>query len=249
MTSIFYVKMASVGNKILVLPFIKNVNNSLIKILCAHLQVDQVMVLKEPMDIWNYDGSQALACGNGTRCVAAYLGRTPHVLQGPVGPLAVWKEECDSWSVEQGVVTLSAEQLDLKAYGLKEKGWKGEIGNDHLVVVTPDLFLFAKHAPILSKHPDFPNGVNVSFCHPHTHETLVWERGVGPTLGCGSAACVIGAVLAQQTENAVKKSFDSSKKGPFFLSMPGGRITVEAILNRWHHKASVDFIAQGWIKI
>lgn len=232
------IKMSSVGNTIGIIPSAyRHLTPQHIRLVGQNFDVDQMMVLGHPMTIWNRDGSQAMACGNGTRCVGAYLGHERSILPGPLGPLCVIKECHGLWAVDQGRVVVG-ETCDLTAYGLTETGVRVNVGNDHLVILTETFDSFAELAPILSRHSMVPDGVNVSFCHPQTLAVRVWERGAGETMGCGSAACAIASVLLLQ----------ESTRGCVRLTMPGGVIEVERCHGgHWVHRATVQFLAYAWM--
>ena len=54
----------------------------------------------------------------------------------------------------------------------------------------------ARAGPMLENHPLFPQRVNISFAQvvSRNHVNLkVWERGVGLTKACGTAACAVMA--------------------------------------------------------
>ncbi len=248
---ISFVKMHSVGNDIIVIPTGVSLSADDTRALCHRKKgvgCDQVMVLSDPMSIWNQDGFLAEACGNGTRCVIEYLA--PPIgkvvtLQGPVGPLKGWRNSDGTVSVCQGkahVGLIKAEKgnvsvpfLSLEEYGSHIKGIPVDVGNPHLVIVLsqiPDLWL--EWVPSLSQHALFPKGVNISFVaksRDDTYDVCVWERGAGATGGCASAACAIGAALARDHE--------------ILLKMPGGAIAVTPSPDGWIHTAPVHVICQG----
>jgi len=103
-----------------------------------------------------------------------------------------------------------------------------EIGNPHAVVLNPPRDLsFEQVAPILATHPSFPNGANISFASHLAQladpngpkielQVRVWERGVGPTLACGTAACAVAAVAVH--------SRLATPGCPIPIHLPGGTL-------------------------
>lgn len=243
-----FIKMVSLGNDIIVLPVSQEITSEQIKTL-AHrnngIGADQILMLGNPLKIWNQDSSVAEACGNGTRCVIAYL--SPAVeekisIPGPVGPLVGWYEKNHEVSVQQGNAVIGlikiknaeyhTEEISLSSYGLSS-GIPIYMGNAHLVIFAapPDDLKWQT----LVYHPSFPEGVNVSFVSRESFYVTVWERGVGPTLGCGSAACAVASVL-----------FSQGVPSPVTLQMPGGKISVAKTSLGLVHTAQVTTIAHGW---
>jgi diaminopimelate epimerase len=163
------------------------------------------------MIIFNADGSRAEMCGNGLRCVALHLARireesrAEFVVDTDTGPL-----ECDvdrDGDVAHVLIGLGAgsfvgdhtAQFDGKAVQFL----RVSMGNPHAVTFgTQYTAAEIDHfAPQLSA--TFPEGSNVEFANvidPHTIELVVWERGVGRTLACGTgaAATVVAAAVRQR---------------------------------------------------
>jgi diaminopimelate epimerase len=232
---------------------------------------DQMMVCNDPnpMTIWNGDGSRANACGNGTRCV---IGSMPGAigeiitLQGPVGPLTGWKTSENSVAVNQGPVSVGGlwhqqHWIAQQETSLALPGDKGIVvgvpvhaGNAHVVVWgEPPMDLDPQWQ---ARNPDFPDGVNVSFVwSKKTHQQDIpgqsfwvntWERGIGFSQGCGSAACAIGALLWEMASgNLLKKnlSWNIAAIPTYILTMPGGTIVVTQGVTGWVHTASYSVVA------
>ncbi|HEX3772431.1 MAG TPA: diaminopimelate epimerase, partial [Polyangiaceae bacterium] len=74
--------------------------------------------------------------------------------------------------------------------------------------------------PRLATHADFPRGTNVEFSRVAADgiELVVWERGVGITLACGTGACATAAV-------AVAKGL-APRGRPIAVRLPGGALDV-----------------------
>jgi diaminopimelate epimerase len=171
-------------------------------------------------DIYNSDGSKALQCGNGVRCVAAWLHRAgaldfgATLLQSPSGPVGVdvladgrVRADMGRPRFEPAALPFDVER-EADAYRLSVAGTRVEIGavsmgNPHAVLEVAE----AGNVPLeslgvaLSTDAHFPQGCNVGFAQviDRTHLRLrVWERGAGATLACGSGACAAVAVLRRR---------------------------------------------------
>jgi len=167
------------------------------------------------MRIFNTDGSEPEMCGNGIRCLARFLadrdgdgpGRTWQIdtLAGRIVPELLAD---GTIRVDMGAPFLQPEQvpttLAVGAAGLPQGELEvdGEVfavaaagmGNPHVVIPVDavdeiDLERFGSH---LELHPAFPARTNVHFVEvlaPDHLRMVVWERGAGPTLACGTGAC------------------------------------------------------------
>jgi diaminopimelate epimerase len=214
------------------------------------LGFDQMMVLSPPrtpgtealVRIYNCDGSEAAACGNGMRCVAALLfaqtGKSRLVFETKAGILDCWKAQHGHFTVDMGrprfawhEVPLAEAFADTRAIELQIGPIDHPIlhspsvlnmGNPHAIfwvedVTTHDL---SKIGPLVENHPLFPERTNVSLAAVPSREALVvrtWERGVGLTQACGSAACA-AAVAAARTKRTGRT---------VGVSLPGGVLNVE----------------------
>ncbi len=187
---------------------------------------DQLITIEPPRDagavagyaIFNADGSRAGQCGNGARCVAAWLLREGtargdgFALDGPAGRVLATIED-EGIGIDMGVpdfspaaVGLARPEADPCVFVIDgEPIGAGVVsmGNPHAVVDVPD----ACAAPVerigraLQRDPAFADGCNVGFAQvfdPGTIRLRVYERGAGETLACGSGACAAVAVLARR---------------------------------------------------
>ena len=184
------------------------------------------------MRIFNADGSEAMMCGNGIRCVGKYVydkgytdktRLTVDTLSG-VRTLSLHLKEgkVDRVTVDMGIAKLG-EELALMVDGAETVCLPVNVGNPHAVVFVKD----AAAAPILTlgpkleRHPAFSGGVNVEFVQRLGKDRLrmrVWERGSGVTLACGTGACA--SVTA-----AVAKGFCPAGS-PVFVELDGGILEV-----------------------
>jgi diaminopimelate epimerase len=155
------------------------------------------------MRIHNPDGSEAGACGNATRCVAALLnqqtGRTHIVVQTIAGALPALVS-ADGVSVDMGAPRLDWADVPLaKATDTLHLPLEGDpaalsMGNPHATLFVTDLATapVASLGPALEHHALFPDRANIGFAQilaPDRIRLRVWERGAGLTLACGSGAC------------------------------------------------------------
>jgi diaminopimelate epimerase len=102
--------------------------------------------------------------------------------------------------------------------------------------------LAATLGPQLEHHPLFVERTNVEFVTPLEGgglDVVVWERGVGLTLACGTGACA--ALVASAL--AGRSAFDVWTT----VKLPGGRLELKAAADRsqvWL-KGPVEFVFSG----
>ncbi|OOG57891.1 diaminopimelate epimerase [Rhodanobacter sp. C03] len=173
--------------------------------------------------IWNTDGSPSGQCGNGVRCVAAWLHRAGALalgdsvrLESPSGPVTVRLLDAHEVTVDMGEPMFEPARIPFATaqpaphYAITAGDATLEIGavsmgNPHAVVAVQDLAdpALQQLGPLLSGHEHFAQGANAGFVHrlDRTHLRLrVHERGAGWTLACGTGACAAMAVLHQRGE-------------------------------------------------
>jgi diaminopimelate epimerase len=170
--------------------------------------------------IYNTDGSTAQQCGNGVRCVAAWLRRANALgtgavrLQSPSGAVAVELLDDGHVRVDMGVPSFvpasvpfttreTADVYRLTVAGESIEFGVVSMGNPHAVIETSDV----ANAPLqtigsaLAADAHFPDGCNVGFAQIIDRSRIllrVWERGAGATLACGSGACAAVAILRRR---------------------------------------------------
>lgn len=175
---------------------------------------DQVIVIEPASDadafmrIYNPDGSSAGACGNATRCVAALLsgetgalrlavrtesGFLPAQIKGPgLVEIDMGEPQLDWQDVP---LSVPADTLSLRlAVGPVQNPAACSMGNPHATFFVEDFQGLAIDAlgPSLERHQMFPDRANIGFARidaPDRIRLVVWERGAGRTLACGSGAC------------------------------------------------------------
>jgi diaminopimelate epimerase len=184
------------------------------------------------MRVLNADGSEAEMCGNGIRCVAKQLHDRDPALRGRreirvdtgAGPLTcVITAGADGLARE---VEVSMGRPRLTRAEIPMTGPPGErfvdaplaggratavsMGNPHVVFFVDEAGAALRAAaeargPGLEHDPAFPRRTNVELAHLHADgsiELVVWERGVGITLACGTGACAtaVAAVLTGRAQ-------------------------------------------------
>lgn len=176
------------------------------------------------MRIFNADGSEAMMCGNASRCIGKYVydkgltDKTDITLETLSGikhlSLRVAEGKVEAVTVDMGTPTFrNAEQVAAPGNSLykQELTVDGQVfigtyvcmGNPHLVIFTTDAeqIPLEQVGPKLENHPFFPQRTNVEFASPLPDGSIrmrVWERGSGITRACGTGACAT-AVAAMST--------------------------------------------------
>jgi diaminopimelate epimerase len=212
---------------------------------------DQLMVLhaaRTPgtdafVRIYNNDGSEAGACGNGMRCVAELLfretGKSALTFETRAGLLNCWKGDAPNVStVDMGVprfawqeIPLAEEFRDTRAIELQigpidkpilHSPSVVNVGNPHAVFWVEDVAAYdlARIGSLLESHPIFPERANISLAAVRSRGHIVlriYERGAGITRACGSAACAaaVAAARLRRTGRAVT------------VTLPGGDLFIE----------------------
>lgn len=187
---------------------------------------DQLITIDPPRDggavagyaVFNADGSRAGQCGNGARCVAAWLLREGAAsgdgfsLDGPAGRVAA-RSEGEGIGIDMGIpdfipaaIGLARTQAD--SYGFEIGGEVIEagavsMGNPHVVIEVPDVAAarIERIGSALQRDAAFADSCNVGFAQVLDAGRIrlrVYERGVGETQACGSGACAAVAVLARR---------------------------------------------------
>ena len=251
-----FIKMNGLGNEIVVVDMRREPGSiSAVEARAAArpegAPYDQLMTLHAPrtsgtdayVRIYNSDGSEAGACGNGMRCIAELLfketGKHALTLETRAGLLVCWKGERPLVStVDMGrphfgwdEIPLAEQFHDTRAIDL-QIGPIGKpilhspsvvsMGNPHAIfwVADVDAYDLGKIGPLLENHPMFPERANISLAQVCSRDQLVvrtWERGAGLTRACGSAACAaaVAAARLHRTERKVT------------VTLPGGDLLIE----------------------
>ncbi|MEE3718216.1 diaminopimelate epimerase [Tumidithrix elongata RA019] len=167
------------------------------------------------MQIFNSDGSEPEMCGNGIRCLAKFmqdLGIEPvegkYEIQTGAGKIVPQLDADGQVTVDMGEpvllaaeipTTLGEPQSKVINYPLEVDGktWAVttvSMGNPHCITFVPDVASIPlKELGVkFEHHPAFPKRTNTEFIEvvrPDYIKMLVWERGAGATLACGTGAC------------------------------------------------------------
>jgi diaminopimelate epimerase len=178
------------------------------------------------MTVWNADGSRPEMCGNGLRCVALEVRKQRGnsdgdlVIDTDAGPLACkfvdgLVEVSMGRLVDRGAIDV---RVDDRAHRFRYM----TIGNPHAITFERYEARDVDHiGPRVATHESFPQGTNVEFALLGADggiDLVVWERGVGRTLACGTGACAtVGAACL-----AGSRHFDEWTE----VRLPGGKLSV-----------------------
>ncbi len=249
-----FVKMNGLGNEIVVVDLrgsSKVFTGPEVAAIAANRtsRFDQMMVLHAPttpdtlsyVRIYNADGSEAGACGNGMRCVgwllAQALGRGQFKVETRAGVLDTVVRDQSSITVDMGEpkfdwqdIPLAEEFRDTRAIELQigpidnpvlHSPSVVNVGNPHAIfwVDSIETYDLARLGPMLENHPIFPERANISLAHvtsPTTITVRTWERGAGLTQACGSAACA--AAVSAARKRLTGREVD--------VTLPGGTLSI-----------------------
>lgn len=196
------------------------------------------------MRIFNSDGSEPEMCGNGIRCLAAFLADLEgdakksdqyriHTLAGVITPQLMSDGQV---KVDMGIPKLLAGEIPTTIRPANEKvinqplevagkTWDVtcvSMGNPHCITFVDDVAAIPLEAigPEFEHHPAFPQRINTEFIQvvrPDYVKMRVWERGAGITLACGTGACasLVAGVLTGKCERKAT------------VELPGGPLQIE----------------------
>jgi diaminopimelate epimerase len=210
------------------------------------------------MRIFNADGSEAMMCGNASRCIGKYLyerGATDKskirllTLSG-IKTLLLHIENSivKSVTVDMGEPILEDTSQFIASRGLN-LGTFVSMGNPHYVIFTDNVDQVGETGHALEHHPAFPQRCNIEFAKiiPPSEEqeggirTRVWERGSGITQACGTGACAT-AVAAFLTDRAGRKTN---------IIMDGGTLSIEWCEedNHVYMTGPAEFVFDGEVEL
>jgi len=257
MDSLKFTKMQATGNDFVVIEAKRNRDwSALARAVCERrfgMGADGIILVMPSkkadirMRMFNPDGTEAEACGNGTRCLIRYaidrglVDSTEiaiETLSGtrkarPVGKLI---------QVDMGEPIFKAAQIPVKGTGdrvinhpLIINGRRLSLtclsmGNPHAVAFLDEPvedFPLEIIGPKVENHQFFPKRINFEIAKVISRNRIsarVWERGAGETLSCGSGACAIA--VAARLHNLCGKTVD--------IVLPGGTLTID-----WDGKGEV----------
>ena len=190
---------------------------------------DQILTIESPRSatavasyrIWNADGSNSEQCGNGARCVAAWLVRdgvaqgTHFRVDSPLATHAVERLDGGRYAIAMGVPRFDPAAIPLAGFPAFQESYTiavhGELvefgavsmGNPHVVLEVADVDAapVTTLGPALQASAVFPESANIGFAQVIARDRIRlrgFERGVGETLACGSGACAAAAVLMRR---------------------------------------------------
>lgn len=208
---------------------------------------DQVLGIEAPRSdgavaayrIWNADGSAAQQCGNGARCVAAWLLRagatsaSAFTLDSPAGLHAVEALAGQRLRIHMGVPQFAPQAIPLRGFAEARDAYALDVlgqcvafgavsmGNPHVLIEVADVAQapLATLGPALQRHAALPQSANVGFAEVVARDRVklrVFERGAGETLACGSGACAAAAVLMRR--GRVGRAIS--------VALPGGELDI-----------------------
>jgi diaminopimelate epimerase len=249
-----FVKMNGIGNEIVVVDMRARpdaITPEDARAVASGTPYDQLMALyparaagiESFVRIFNNDGSEAGACGNGMRCVAsrvfAETGKDALTFETKAGLINCWRgPEAGSFTVDMGAPRFGWKEIPLAEEFRDTRGIELQVGpidkpilhtpsvvnmgNPHAVFWVDDPYAYdlEKFGPMLEHHPIFPERANISLASVKARDHIVmrtWERCAGLTKACGSAACAVAVAAAR-----LRKSDRKVR-----LSLPGGDLFIE----------------------
>ncbi|WP_409561555.1 diaminopimelate epimerase [Hyphomicrobium sp. MC8b] len=275
-TTLPFLKMNGLGNEIVVVDLRNSAKTFTAEEVAAvaadrKSRFDQMMVLHAPrttgtesfVRIYNADGSEAGACGNGMRCVGWFLSeggsRERFLVETRAGVLGTVVRNQASITVDMGEpkfgwqdIPLAEEFRDTRAIELQvgpidhpvlHSPSVVNVGNPHAIFWVDDVEAYdlGRFGPLLENHPIFPERANISIAQVTSDASLLlrtWERGAGLTLACGSAACASAVCAARKKLTGRKVA----------VTLPGGTLEIEwAENNHIFMTGPVEFEYEGVI--
>jgi diaminopimelate epimerase len=199
---------------------------------------DQILIMEKPpadadvfMRIYNADGGETAACGNGTRCIGRLIldetGKSSIVIATLAGRLAASRGGDEkSITVDMGAPRLKWNEIPLAEPFHDTRTIELQLGPidapllhspsvvnngvPHAIFFVEDLDCvdLAKAGPLLEHHPIFPEGANISLARVDARDCITvkaWERGAGLTQACGTSACAtaVAAMRRRLTDRIV----------------------------------------------
>jgi len=194
------------------------------------------------MIVENADGSRPEMCGNGLRCVALHLARedgidrAEYVVDTDAGTRLTRVErtgDVAQVTIDMGRASLAGEH-HTRFEGADWTFTKISVGNPHAIRIgdIPSLEVIDQLGPQVSG--ETPGGTNVEFVTqlgPRSFELVVWERGVGRTLACGTGAVATAAALCLAGVAPYGEALE--------IRLPGGPLAV------WVTEGSLDTRFRG----
>ena len=219
------------------------------------------------MRIFNADGSEAMMCGNASRCIGKFVYDNALTRKDEISletlsgikrlMLHVTGNEVESVTVDMGVPSLSNSRQvatrdgslmkkDFNINGVTYYGTYVCMGNPHLVIFVEDVesVPLASVGPVLENHQLFPQKTNVEFAEIKPDGSIrmrVWERGSGITQACGTGACAtaFAAISTNKVQNEI------------LIHMDGGDLQVywDNVDKHIYMRGSAEKVFDGTIEL
>ena len=200
------------------------------------IRFDQIIFIEKeinkafPITIFNSDGSEVSACGNGSRCIAYFLSKDLNtktitlktsnrfldakIIGDSDVRLKMGKPVFD-WDKIPLIKKLDHDNITLKIDNkIFTDGFCLNVGNPHIIFFVKDCFEYNLEilGPKIENHELFPEKINVTFAQVNDKNNItinVWERGAGLTKACGTAACAtaVASLTKKLTENDINIKF------------------------------------------
>ena len=222
-------KLSGLGNIILIVDLVRQSGHigkaEIIKIASERNgDFDQLITIEPPKEttvdlrakIFNVDGSEAMNCINGARCVAKYvlesrllpkkkfsvstLGGTWYLEENLKGDFEVQMAPPNFMKGRENFPEVETDKsIPLAINGISIEFFFVNLGNPHAVCLVDDIndYPLSEIGEALQTHNFFPDGVNLGFAKINSRKSLdlrVFERGAGETLACGSGACAAAVI-------------------------------------------------------
>jgi len=218
---------------------------------------DQLMVIHDPrtpgtdarLSIYNTDGSEAGACGNGTRCVAYAMFDDPAMarpaesgrltLETRGGLVSVKRMAERSFTVDMGRPKLAWDEIPLAEPFQDTRRIELQIGpidapvlhspavvnmgNPHAIFFVdrdPETYDLARFGPMLENHPIFPDRANISLAQVTGPDTLTLRVWErGAGLTLACGTAACATVVAASRLRLIGRAAT--------VSLPGGELVIE----------------------
>ena len=235
---------------------------------------DQILTVEAPRSsdaiasyrIWNADGTVAQQCGNGARCIAAWLVRDgaasalgDFAIDSPAGTHAVARDAQGGFAIDMGApqfapaaiplhgLDAAQDEYEVDVDGIEIRFGAVSMGNPHAVIEVADADAadVVRIGTALQRHAAFPQSVNVGFAEVVSRDRIrlrVYERGAGETLACGSGACAAVVALVRRDRIDAGRDID--------VALPGGslRIRYDRVEGRVRMSGPTAFVFEGeWL--
>lgn len=208
------------------------------------------------MRIFNADGSEAMMCGNASRCVGKYLYDNKITTQTQIRLLTLSGVKVldlhlapegvvDSVTVDMNEPILENKKQFISDIGILPDGTFVSMGNPHYVIFVDDIEAVdvAAEGSRLEHHPAFPERCNIEFAEmrPDGIRVRVWERGSGITMACGTGACA----------TAVAAALTGRQRRSSHIIMDGGNLDIEwrETDNHVYMTGPATFVFEGDIEL